>query len=247
MGVLSKFPAGIFVSILLTLAAHAEDRVARMYDVGHTSDAPVYIQKIHSEQQSGGVRLHKATIVDAHGKLVVAETATLINNKVVSQHIDNFQLNVSYQLEVKDGQAIFQTYKLVEGARGPLQKEKVRRAPASYIFGPNTEGFLQDNAETLKKDGKLESKFGVFQAADFFGMRIKKVDGPKNDTSVHLEMRPSSFFLSTFLVDPIELEVDPTNFHLIKYKGRTALLREINGKMKPWNAEIVYSTEEGAP
>lgn len=235
---------GAFLLIaLFCINALAEDRIAKLYDIGKTDGEPVFTQKIHSDIQEGGVRLHRSSIVDSTGKLIMTETATLVDNKVVKQHIDNFQLNVSYELEVKDGKALFQTYKLVDGVRGPLEKEKTRKLPESYIFGPNTEGFLKANAEALKNNTKIHSQFGVFEAQDFIGMNFTKVKSKEGEKNYHLEMKPSSFFISAFLLNTSKLEVDPETFHLIRYIGRTSLRREVKGKLKPWDAEVIYSQD----
>ncbi len=226
--------------LLLTLPfAHAESRTAKLYEIGKTSGEPLYVQKINIET-TGTRRVQTSTIEDSAGKVQMTEKAVLVDGRVVSQNIDHLQINESYELEVRDKGAVFRTFKMVDGKRGEMTEEKVRKLPETFVTGPGTEPFLRKFSSVITDNKTLKTQFGVFEMGDFVGMKFKKTKLSEDGKTLSVEMSPSNVVINMFF-DPIQLELDPESYQLRRYIGRTPLRKMVDGKSKPWDAEIIYS------
>jgi len=222
-----------------TLAA-AEDRVGRFYEIsGPAEGKPLFTQKIRREKQPNGKRVSESTIEDPEGNVVMRETAVLEGSKILSQKIDQLQINEAYELESKGEEVVFRTFKLMGDKRELLGEKRVRRDP-EFLTGPATEPFLKEKLSGKESGHKVLSEFGIFELEKSVSFEFSH-RGFVNDGKVtKVRLQPDSFWLS-FLVQPIDMEFDSNSFVLLKYKGRTPVRRKVNGTWKAFDALILYA------
>jgi hypothetical protein len=226
----------MFLSIPLW-AQTIEHRNAKYYEVGKTADAPLFTQHILIETATSGDRRWTSQIKDETGAVVIGETAIIKNNAVVSQIVDNAQMHETSELQVGPNNVTFRTYHFVDGKRGDLIEEKIRSREENFVTGPAVELYLSKRWEQLSAGASVEVQFGILEILRSIGFELKK-EG-ETEHLLKVKMKPSNFFIG-LLVDPIHLEFDKLTKRLVRYRGRTPLRRMRDGRLKPWDAEIIY-------
>jgi hypothetical protein len=228
--------------LLLSVCSFAEDRIGKLYEIGKTDKDPLFIQKTHVEEPTPGHQIFSSSIVDSDGKLVMTEKAVVDPTGVISQQIDQLQIEESYELERKDDLIIFRTFSTKGGARTKTE-ESTEKVKDNFITGPMFQRFLMKHATELSAGKSIDVAFGVFELGKSVGFTFSKKGLKTQDGAsiLSIKMALSSFFLSMF-VDSIYMDVDVKDFTLIHYKGRTPVRRKVDGKWKAFDSEIVYSS-----
>jgi hypothetical protein len=214
-----------------------ETRNSRYYDLGKTAEAPLFTQHIIIETLGPDERNWDSEIKDDTGTVVIKETAHIKSNTVVSQLINNSQLQEACELQVGSENVVFRTYHFVDNKRGDLIEEKTREKEDNFITGPAVEFYLAQRWDQLSSGTAVKVQFGIFEIMRTIAFELKK-EGETNQV-LKVQMRPANFFIR-LLVDPIHLDFDKVTKRLVHYSGRTPLRRNRDGKLKPWDAEIIY-------
>jgi hypothetical protein len=250
-----RFQFSAFVSAVVFLAlaisgtvqAMTQTRRALIHSVGHTDQAAEFTQVTTLKSDNARDIDWDSKITDSSGAVVMTETAHLQNGKIQTQHVEQLQIGEAYDLKVNDGQAVFTTYKIVDAASNLRKIEKLSSTSTKltdvFLTGPPTESFLVDHLDAFLKGESVDADFGVFELERKVGFRFSKqhVDGD----AIEIKMRPSNIFFSA-LADPIFITISQSEKRMIAFKGRTPLRKKIDGKWKPYDAEILYpKPEEG--
>ncbi len=218
-------------------AQTVENRTVRYYEVGKTSDAPLFTQRITVETSGAGDRSWDSEIKDSAGAVIIKETAHLKANAVVSQTVSNSQSHELCELEVGADNVVYRTFRYDNEKRGELIEEKTRAKEDNFVTGPAVEFYLGQRWDQLTSGSTIKVEFGIFEIMRSIAFELKK-EG-ETDQLLKVEMRPANFFIR-LLVDPIHLTFDKSTKRIVHYIGRTPLKRDRDGKLKPWDAEIIY-------
>lgn len=232
---------GVLFSLLLLsvplCAQTVEERNAKYYEVGKTAEAPLFTQHISVETASTGERKWNSEIKDDSGAIVISETALIKSDKVVTETITNAQRQETCELQVGSDSVTYRSYHFIDGKRGELIEEKKHDKEDNFVTGPSVEFYLSQRWDQLSSGTGIDVQFGIFEMLRSIGFELKK-EG-ETDQLLKVRMKPVNFFIR-LLVDPIHLEFDKTTKRLVHYIGRTPLRRNRDGKLKPWDAEIIY-------
>jgi predicted nuclease of restriction endonuclease-like RecB superfamily len=227
---------------LISSAAGADVRKATIHEMGQNNQAPLFRQQIETTPNSDGSIQWVSTIKDLKDATIMTETASFKDGRLISQYVEQFQTNKVYELKVDGKEATFTTYKLDGKKRGPKIEKNTVSIDDDFITGPTTESYLAKHWSELVAGKTVYSEFGILEVGKAIGFRFKKVSADEH--VITLMMRPSGFFIS-FFVDPIYIDLDMTTKKMVHFKGRTPLRKELNGKMKPWDGEVIYSDFRG--
>jgi hypothetical protein len=234
---------GVFflLMVLSVVRVFAEDRRGDIFPLGKVEGAPPYVQEIHIVDLGGGRRQGTGIVKDAKtGEVLVVEKAVMKGYAVESQEIEQRQIGEVYQLEVKEGQAHFRTYKVVNGERKLKDKESIEKIAENFITGPGTEAFLLKHFDELKEGKSVEALFGVFEVGRGIDFKFRKIASTEDTLTV--KMKPSNFFIS-MMVDPIEIQLSQKDHMMIHYRGRTPVrLKDARGKWEQMDGEIIFKT-----
>ena len=230
----------LVLSILMTAVAYAEDRVGEIYAKGKVEGEPLFTQSIHVDRQDGGKIVATSFIKDNKtGEIVLRENATLMGSQIISQTIEQLQIGELYELEVKDGQVHFRTYKIKDGIKTLAEAETSEKVGDNFITGPAAEGFLGKTLPELNDGKTVNALFGVMEVGKGIEFKFRKL--ASDDDKISIRMKPASFFVS-MLVSPIEMQFSQKEKRLIHYTGRTPVRTLVNGKWKNLDADIIYKT-----
>ena len=224
--------------------AEIEVRSGKFYEIGRTGGAPLYTQTIRIDREKPGFLKTSSEIQNAQGETILRETATVENGRIVSQRMEQLQLAERYELDVKDGKAEFRLFKKSADGKEKLEDHNTVDVNDRFITGPSSEVFLLSRMENLQKGETLPASFGIFEfvrTVDFKFSKMKQAFSD-NPSAISLRMQPASFWLS-FLVNPIDMELDTKTGRLLRYRGRTPVRLKDGKKWKPFDGEIVYALE----
>jgi|GEM_PF-4972885 len=234
----------IMTVVLIQLPCFAieisENRVGRFYELGGSTEGkPIFLQKIRRTTNADGRGTVDSTIEDASGKVVMTEHAVLQGATVLSQRVEQLQIGKTYELEIKEGKATFQTFDLKDGKQVEECRSSVDVKTPS-ITGPATEPFLKEYFAREPSAKTVTANFGIFELQKFVSFEFRKTETLDEGRLVKIRLRPASFWIS-ILVAPIDMEFEGGSYRLLRYKGRTPVRKLIDGEWKPLEAEIIYS------
>lgn len=239
---IGSFLLQILILLAITSSAFAtEVRVSKYYDIGKTTGSPTFTQETLIERSAPDSFVSNAKITDPAGKTVMTEKAIVVEGKITFQYVEQLQSGEAWQLEVKDGKAIFKTYKLEDGKRFEVGSGKSESVKGDFINGPLTELFIARNWDALVKGSELKVRFSILELEESIGFKFFKVgQGKRNGQDMlGVKMKPSNFIVS-MLADPIHIEFAAEQKRMAYYRGRTPLKAKEGGKWKPYDAEIIY-------
>lgn len=225
---------------LMSLNARADEFVGRVYNIGKTSEAPIYTQKVQSKQLQNGNTQMDATFVDSKGQPILKESAIVNGGSFISQQIENFPDKKIYSAEMKDNRITFQTFTIENGEK-KLKSSHSERVRGNFVTGAIAESFIRDNWKDFMDGKRITARFAVFEREETIGFSFRKkaevdVDGKP---ALVLQMRPTSLFVS-MVVAPMEISVDKNTKSIIHFKGRTPLSVD---RDKALEAEIVFERQ----
>jgi len=218
-------------------AALAEEKIARLFEIGKTDQAPVFVQKTLVTENEKGEKNWDSKMTDAQGNLVMTEKARINGLEIFHQYVEQLQIQESYELNYQDGKITFKTFKLSEGKDPKLVETQERRFSEPFIMGPLTELFLMANWERLSGGKALRVDFGIFELSKMISFQFQKIEETKDLLVV--KMKPGNMFVS-MLVDPMRIELDKATKRMVRYIGRTPVRTKVKGEWKPFDSEILY-------
>ena len=230
----------VLLSLLISYQAQAEDRTGKIYEIGKTDVAPLFIQKTHKEPMGplpNSVIEHRSTIADSAGKEVMREEANYKDTALIYNHVMQLQSNESYQVDNRDGRLYFKTFTIQSDGSEKLVKEADQSLPPDFVMGPISEVLLQSKWDDLMAGKTVTAHFGVLEMQDTVRFDFSKLS--YDGKTLVVKMKPTSFFIS-LVVKPIELQFDGATKKITRYIGRTPLKRMVKGKLEPFDAEIIY-------
>jgi steroid 5-alpha reductase family enzyme len=231
-----------FLSVDNSRAASApvkssSDFIAKIYAVGKTNEAPVFVQKTHSEFEPDGTTHTHTDITDAEAKVVLSEDAVTKGEDLITQSVDKFQSGEHYDTFIKNEHVIFRekdkgSDKVKESSEGLLD---------NFTSGPTAEAFLKKHWDEILKGKTVSARFAVNEVRETIGFDFKMKGRKKigDVDAVWITMSPSSVFISLVASD-FDLFLDPKEIRYVKFIGRTPLKTKVDGKLKPFDGEILY-------
>lgn len=223
----------------VSAAPVVETRVGLFYDIGKKTEKYLFKQETTVTITDTLNRTTDSTIWDEQGKVLMRETATIKDGVVISQVMEQLQINEKYVLVVRDGKALFETYsnlKLIDSNNVKLSE--------NFFTGPSLEVFLKKNLDELKSQKKVKVGFGIFEFQKAISFDVKQT---KKIFKLRPELIPLKMELSSLLsifVDPLLFEIDPDTAMLVHYRGRTPVRYLKNGKLEPFDGDIYYELKK---
>lgn len=232
---------GILLVMSLGYGEEKQTRVSKIYAIGKTSEEPLFVQTTELQNSTSGSFTSNAKIEDPSGKLIMTEKVIVKDELLVSQYVEQLQSQEAWDLSVKDGYAIFKTFKLSDGRSSPQGNGKSEKLEKSFINGPLIETFINKNWEKLVSGDTASTAFSVLELERSVNFKLQKVkmSERRGRPVLVIKMKPANFLISV-LVDPILLEFDSSTRKLVYFKGRTPLKIREGEKLKPLDAEIFY-------
>lgn len=225
---------GILLVLFLASTSMAETRQAFIYPLGKVQGKPTFVQTTELQVSPGDNIEWKSKIEDAEGKVVMTEEATIKDGRIVRQLVEQRQVDTGYELKVEGSEATFFTRSL-SGKTDPT-KNKIS-IDEHFMTGPMTEFFLQKNIEAISKGEKLKVSFGIFEFAKALDFLFFK--NSSTEDIVEIRMKPNNFIIA-MLADAIYIDFDKAKKRIVHFRGRTSLKDLTGGRVKPFDAEIVY-------
>jgi hypothetical protein len=227
----------------------AETRQAKIFAIDKSEGSPLFLQTTEHSKAPDGLEKTVTTIKDAEGNVAIYEEAEFRGDNLVSQYVRQLQTKESYRADVKDGVVTFLRFK-IEGSSEtstgkPKSEPQSKNQDEPFITGPVFENFLNRHWSELLDGKTIDVRLGVLEVAESVGFKFWIPKPPKGTSGdpVQVLMKPSNLFISLAL-DTIEIDVDPSSHHIIRYVGRTPLVAMKNGKNKPLDGNVVYDVKK---
>jgi steroid 5-alpha reductase family enzyme len=216
------------------------DRVAKIYAIGKTNEAPLYTQITHYEDRENGVTFQETKIIDSSGKLVVNETATYKGQMLILQKMDQYQTQKHMEAEIKNDRVIFRSADMPYKEGDRMHEDSVGYFD-DFITGPTSEAFIGARWSDLIAGKVLHCRFGVLEIKDTLAFEFKMTGKAKLDEkdTVVISMYPSNVILK-MMVDPITIYLDATTKKYLKFVGRTPLKYYVKGDQLSLDGELIY-------
>lgn len=223
----------------LLVWGQSQTRISKIYELGKLQDAPLFVQTTEIQTQGPGSFLSKAKIENSDGKVIMTEKVVVRDEALVSQYVEQLQIDEAWELNVQDQKAVFKTYKLTKSGRE--EKSQKDQKVESFINGPLVEAFIQKHWNELNAGKTVSTAFSVLELERTVDFKFEKTKEAKRagQRVLIVKMKPANFFVS-ILVDPLILEFDLESKKMVYFKGRTPLKVQKSGQWKPLDAEILY-------
>lgn len=209
---------------LTSINTRADQFIGHIFTVGKTNEAPLYTQKVTSEQTPDGLTHVTSQFLDSNGKPVLQEKAIIEGTQFISQEIENFAEKKVYTAEMKDKRLTFQTFSLQDNGEKKFVSSSHETVRGNFVTGAVAENFIRQHWQDFMDGKRIDARFAVFEREETIGFSFKKqsekdVDGKP---AMVIVMRPTSLFVS-MVVAPMEISVDKNSKAIIHFKGRTPL------------------------
>jgi hypothetical protein len=221
--------------LLLGPPAHARPYTAKVYEVGSNRTKLLY-NLTRTEKDLGGGKLEaKVVFSDPQtSKEAVTENVIYEGGRPVRYALKKPQIGQEGLLEIKDGKLLFS---YTEDGKADTDDEK---DVPNLIIGPYVVEYLTKNWDTLAKGEELKARFAALDRKETVGFTFKKIEDEKaGPGKVVIRMKPTSFIIAA-LVDPLLFTFDGATRKLHSVLGRTLPKRQVDGKWKDLDAEIIY-------
>lgn len=235
-----------FLVFTFSIFAQAESqvRVGYFYEIGKKTEKYLFKQETKVKMTDDLNRQTESTIWDAEGKVLMRETATIKDGVVISQVMEQLQIEEKYVLSVKDGQVTFETYSTKDSQKPKLTESSTEKIGAQFFTGPSLEVFLKKNLDQLKSQKKVKFDFGIFEFQKAISFEVKQTAKIFKDVPELLPLKMQLSSLLSVFVDPLLLEIDPQTAMLRRYRGRTPVRILEKGKLKPFDGDIYYELKK---
>ena len=187
-------------------------------------------------EKKGKVTVQRNEFKDLSGKLLVNETAELIDGKLSKMSVTQPQTGESGSIAVK-GKTIHFTYTDMKG------KVEKKTEPLTDNFNVHMTiiKYIQSHWRELMKGKSVRVRMGVWQRAETVGFKIWHdsntiVDGKKH---IILVMKPTTFIIRA-LVNPLYFTFKAGGIFLTTYKGRIAPKAKVGEKWKDQEATTQF-------
>lgn len=229
-----------FFILFQAFSASAEPaRTIRYYEIGKTDGPVLFVHQVNYKKLENDLLETSSKITRPQGEVVYLETIVSRGSEPQKQTCDVFQTKRHLELELKDGQMFLRTRAL--NAENPEKPEEEKDSiPKNLITGPLAETYIREHLDELKEGKTVKAKMAILEIRDTvtFAFEKKEIYKKGEDEIMVVKMNPSSFFIS-FLVDTIYLHMNLRTKKMVHYVGRTTLWKEVNGKLKALDAEMV--------
>jgi len=218
------------------------NRTLKYYEVGKTDGPILYTQKIQIEKLANATVSTKSVVTNPKGDVVFTEAVISKGSMPLSQSADVQQTKRHLELEVKDDQVYLRTRALTSDPTSTEQpKEDHEKLPNNFITGALAENFVIEHFDELLAGETVAAKMAIMEIRELVTFKFWKKEALKENGRdvVIIAMKPSSIFIS-FLVDTIYLHIDLKAKKMVHYVGRTPLWKDVDGKLKALDAEIVF-------
>lgn len=229
-----KFNITFLVIILFSIhPSFSAEQLASIYELGKTSGEPLFTQKMNYEVDETGLRSTEVNITDAQGRIALRENSITKNGVLVSLKVEQRQLGETYEITQSGKTVIFKRSE---------KKDKTEEVTDSFLSAPGLEHFILSHWKSLLEGETLYVRLGLAERADTVGLKIFKKDLIKDGEkeTVIIRMKPSSIIIAA-VVDPVDLYIDSKKMKISRFKGQTFLRKNVDGKLKPLDVEIIYN------
>jgi hypothetical protein len=216
--------------------AAQSDRTADFFPVGKTTGTPLFVQSYHFDESPDGVIKSISDIKDETGKVLMTEVATFKGDRILSQNIEQLQIDEAYELVVKEQTVTFKTFKIKGGKHVSNGEDKTEKYTDAFVTGPVWQAYIQKHWDKIMAGKKVPMDFGIFELEKSVAFNLYKQSDSGETKKIRMKIANSIY---SFFVDPIDMEFDKNKI-LIRYIGRTPLRTMVNGKLKPFDGEILY-------
>jgi len=221
---------------LITAAIHsslAAEQLASIYEFGKTEGPPLFTQKMNYEIDSSGLRNAEVIVTDPEGKTVLHETSVTKNGALISLKVEQRQTQKIFEI-IQNGKIV--TFKRTG------EKDRTEEVPDNFLGAPGLEYFIHSQWKPILNGETVHIRLGLAERGDTVGLKIFKKDLIQNgdNETVVIRIKPSSIIIAA-LTDPVDLYIDTKKMKLLRFKGQSFLRKNVNGKLKPLDVEIIYN------
>ena len=233
----------LFVSVL-NAAPTVEKRVGLFYEIGQKSEKHLFKQETTVTITDAMNRTSDSTIWDDQGKVLMRETATIKDGVVVTQVMEQLQINEKYVLNVVDGKVNFETYSTKDAKNPKLLDSNSVKLSDRFFTGPGLEVFLKKNLDQLKSQKKVKVDFGIFEFQKAISFDVKQSSKIFKDKPELIPLKMELSSMLSLFIDPLLFEIDPDTAMLTHYRGRTPVRYMKKGKLEPFDGDIYYELKK---
>lgn len=221
--------------------AAAGDLIYRgaVFEQGGAAASPLFTYERRVGRSAEGLTMAAHVTRTAVGEVVIAEEAHFAPGYSLRRfEAANAQLGYSGSVVVsEDGRHL--EYRLVQNGRVTTATEDVH---APVVSGPSLHGFILQRWDELVPGRSLPVRFIVMAEKQTYGFVIRRVR-PQDGNPAHssFSIAPSSWFVRLAL-KPLTVTFDNATRNVVRYEGRVPPMRELEGRLKPLDARVDYTT-----
>lgn len=194
--------------------------------------------KFHVESKKENELIYSKSFFSDSDGVQLTEEAWDNQGHIKRDVVEDKLLKKTYALEVKDKQVVYTIHDLVTNADKTSSEDATDNLVVPATLVPYLRSF---NAELLSNKA-LKVRMAVLDRGRSYEFEVKKVRTEKlanSETVVVLELKATSFFVRA-MVDPMYFHLDPTNFELNSFEGKTSLRLKDGSTYKDLIARTVY-------
>ncbi len=222
-------PALLFVSTALSTAARAEGFKSSIYEQGSNKTKLLFTgERVEKGNQA------TVTTQSPDGKVAVIEEATVQEgdpSKIVRFQIHQKQTGEEGTLEVKDGKLHFSYTK---NGKTDTDTEDYKE---NTIVGPTTLPYLKKHWDKILAGDDVDVRYASLDRKETVGFKFFKIG--ETDKAIIVKMKPTSIVIAA-IVDPLIFTFYKDGSKLYELKGRAVPKRNVDGKWKDLDADIVF-------
>ncbi len=223
----------LIVQILIVLSpfSYSKELVASG-DVFSEDGQKLYELKQYKKTLNEG-REETTVYFNQQNKPVLKETIVTKDGQFESYKIDQLQSGQSASVDKSQSQLRFNR----QGSE--KQETETIEYPSEFAIGSTIVNLAEQNFSKLLAGNDVDFELGLWDRQKLISFYLRKDSESKDQLRV--KMNPSNFFIRQF-VDTIYFTFDKSRREMIKYEGRTNLLKKSGDEFEPLNAVVRYQS-----
>jgi len=171
---------------------------------------------------------------DGRGDVVVVESAQLTPDYEV-QRFDAVHKPAGYSGSVVVTGGRHLEFELRKGGKTSTASEDVKDP---VVTGPSLHGFILQHKAVLAAGGRIRVRMIVLAQKQTYGFEIRRTDAPEGH--IAFSIAPTNLLVRLALA-PLRVVFDAAGGNVVRYVGRVPPMREVNGRMKAFDARVEYT------
>ncbi len=217
--------------IILSSLSHGKELVASGEVFSEGGKKLYELKQFKSPLQEG--REETTVYFNEKDKPVLKETIVTKDGQFESYKIE--QMQSGQRASVDKSQSKLRFNRLGSGN----QESETVDYPSEFAIGSTIVNLAEKNFAKLQAGDDVDFELGLWDRQKLISFYLRKESETKEQLKV--KMNPSNFFIRQF-VDTIYFTFDKSSREMIKYEGRTNLLKKTGDDFEPLNAVVRYQS-----